>query len=106
MSVLSKEDFFKKLEVLVGDDTSDETITLLEDMKDTFNDFETKSGGNNDAEWEEKYKNLDAEWRERYKKRFFNSETTDEEIIKDNEKDIEDDSEVKSYDDLFEERED
>lgn len=51
------------------DDTSDETLALLEDISDTLNDFETKTKDTTD--WETKYKENDENWRKKYHERFF-----------------------------------
>ena len=96
MAVLNKEEFMR-----IGEDTSDEAMTFVEDMTDTFNDLETRSSGNNDEQWKQKYDELDKSWRKKYRDRFFNSETTPA-----NTKDEqEDDAKEKTYADLFDERE-
>ena len=97
MAVLSKEEFMNRLKERIGEDTSDEAMTFIEDMTDTFNDMETRSNGQSDEEWKTKYEELDKSWREKYKARFFNSETTPA--------DVKDDAKEKTYADLFEERE-
>lgn len=104
MAILSKDDFMKRLQERVGDDTSDEALTFIEDMTDTFNDLETKSSGNNE-EWKTKYNELDKTWREKYQARFFNSETTPADVKDEQEDDVKDDAEEKTFNDLFEERE-
>ena len=43
--------------------------------------------------------------REKYKARFFNSETTPDDVKDEQEDDVKDDAEEKTYADLFEERE-
>ena len=96
--VLGKDEFFKRLENLVGDD--DESLTLIEDFTDTFNDLESKA---NSDEWEKKYNELDAKWREKYKSRFFN--TSPDEVKKEQEDDVKRDETAQTYEDLFEERE-
>jgi hypothetical protein len=105
MAVLSKEDFMKRLKERVGDDTSDEAMSFIEDMTDTFNDMETRSSGNSEEQWKQKYDELDKSWRKKYKDRFFNSETTPEHIKDEQEEDVKDDGEEKTFEDLFEERE-
>ena len=101
MAVLNKEEFMRRLQERIGEDTSDEAMTFIEDMTDTFNDMETRSSGNNDEQWQQKYNELDKSWREKYKARFFDSETNPADV-KDEQ---EDDTEVKTFADLFEERE-
>lgn len=105
MAVLSKEEFMNRLKEHIGDDTSDEAMTFIEDMTDTFNDMETRSSGNSNEQWKQKYDELDKSWRKKYKDRFFNSETTPADIIEEQEEDIKDDAKEKTYEDLFEERE-
>lgn len=105
MAVLSKEEFMSRLQERIGEDTSDEAVAFIEDMTDTFNDMETRSSGNNDSEWKQKYEDLDKSWRKKYKDRFFNSETTPADVKEEQEEDVIDDAEEKTYADLFEERE-
>lgn len=105
MSVLNKEEFMSKLKERIGDDTSDEAMTFLEDITDTFNDMETRSNGANNEEWKKKYEELDKSWREKYKARFFDSETAPAKVKKEQEEDIKDDGEEKTFSDLFVERE-
>lgn len=70
MAVLKREDFFSRLNDRLGSDTSEEGITFLEDMTDTFNDLEKRANGDG-VNWEEKYHQLDADWRKKYQHRFF-----------------------------------
>ena len=107
MAILNREEFMSRLQERIGEDNSDEALSFIEDMEDTFNDLETKSSGNNDEEWQKKYDELDKSWREKYKARFFNSETTPKDVKEEQTKDVKDDSETDdvSFDDLFEERE-
>lgn len=116
MAVLDRENFMNRLKERVGEDTSDEAISFIEDMQDTFNDLETRSSGNNDEQWETKIEDLNKEWqtkydendnmwREKYRDRFFNSETTPDDVKEEQEEDVIDDGEETTFDDLFEERE-
>lgn len=103
MSVLNKEDFFSKIKARIGDDSSDDALSFIEDMTDTFNDLESRT---NDSEnWKQKYDDLDKTWREKYRARFFDAGTTPEDVKKDQEDDVLDDAEEKDFDDLFTERE-
>lgn len=72
MAVLSREDFFKKLNDHIGTDSSDESIALLEDMTDTYNDMEKRANGDG-TDWKQKYDELDKSWRNKYTKRFFST---------------------------------
>ena len=106
MSVLNKDDFLSRLQERIGDDTSDEAMAFIEDMTDTFNDLETRSSGSNDEQWQTKLDELDKSWREKYKARFFNTETTPEDVKEEQKEDVKDDENVeKTFDDLFVERE-
>jgi hypothetical protein len=96
MSIKTKDELLESLKGLLGENTSDEALSLFEDVSDTITDFETKTSSS--VDWEQKYKDNDKEWREKYRDRFFNhsSEETDE---KD---DIEEVEEVKTkFEDLF-----
>ena len=105
MAVLNKEEFLSRLQERIGEDTSDEAMTFIEDMTDTFNDMETRSNGQSDEEWKTKYEELDKSWREKYKARFFNSETTPADVKGEQEDDVKEEKKKKTYADLFEERE-
>ncbi len=105
MAVLNKEEFMRRLQERIGEDTSDDAMSFIEDMTDTFNDMETRSSDNNDEQWQQKYDELDKSWRKKYKDRFFNSETTPADVKEEQEDDVKDDAEEKTYADLFEERE-
>ena len=102
--VLSKEEFLPRIQALVGSDSSDESIALLEDMTDTYNDLESKTLQAETEEqenWEEKYNELDKSWRERYIARF--SGETNEESEEDTANDPPPAPET--YDDLFKDKE-
>lgn len=89
MAVISKEDLLRRISERIGDDNSDEALSLLEDVSDTITDFEERDS----EDWKTKYEENDAKWRKKYRERFENGEP-----------DIEETSiEVKSYDDLFSE---
>ena len=111
MSVLNKDDFMSRIKAKVGDDTSDEAMSFIEDMSDTFNDLESRTVDNS-GEWEEKYNNavqekdnLDKEWREKYKARFFDGVENGSEAIVDQTEGVKDDGKEVTFDDLFTERE-
>lgn len=97
MAVLKKEDLLNAIKEIVGDDTSDKTITFIENVTDTIEDFESRT---NDSEnWKTKYEENDKAWREKYKERFFgNKEDIEEEF---EEKEEDEDETVKTFEDLF-----
>lgn len=99
MSVVSKESLLERIRDLTAGENSesDESISLLEDLSDTFEDLSSQVVQAGD--YKKKYEENDAEWRKRYHDRFFSDagETT----IKEDDKD--DDEEKKTYESLFKE---
>lgn len=109
MSILKKEELLSKIKDKIGD--GEETIEILEDIDDTFNDYEERLDEDwkskyesNNEEWQEKYDNLEAEWRQRYADRFY-SQPTLENAKKEQKKDVVRDGEKVSFKDLFISRE-
>lgn len=70
MAILKKDELFTKIKSLIGDDSSDETLAILEDFQDTVNDYEDRAK----EDWRARYEQNDAEWRAKYKERFFSGE--------------------------------
>lgn len=106
MAVLSRDDFMSAVKGLAGDNADDNTLTMIENFTDTFNDLETRA--NDTTDWKSKYEQNDNEWREKYKARFFDGSAGTEPaiVIKEQKEDITDDGKEISFDDLFKERED
>lgn len=75
MAVLTRDDYFSRLQTILGNDTSDEAIALMEDMTDTYNDLENRANGDG-VDWEQRYKELDESWKQKYRHRFFSSNGT------------------------------
>ena len=110
MAVLNKEDFMKAIKSVVGENPTDELVTFVENMTDTYTDLETKTKDTTD--WKSKYEENDKAWKKKYVDRFFNgSSDTDgkkeethstKETLKDieNEENKNDESEL-TYDGLF-----
>lgn len=105
MAVLSHDDFMSAVKGLAGDNADDNTLTMIENFTDTFNDLETRAKDTTD--WKAKYEKNDNEWREKYKARFFegSADTDSATVIKEQKEDITDDGKDISFDDLFKERE-
>lgn len=103
MAILTKDEFFKRVQERVGNDTSEEAITFLEDVTDTYADMERRASESGD-EWKRKYHELDNSWREKYKHRFFTASgegaiaSTEPAPEPDNDREI-------TIEDLFEEKE-
>ena len=99
MSVVSKESLLERIREITGVENaeSDESISLLEDLSDTFEDLYSQVLQAGD--YKKTYEENDAEWRKRYHDRFFS--VVDETTIKEDDKD--DDVEKKTYESLFKE---
>lgn len=101
MAIKTRDEIIEAVRKRIGEDTSDEAISLLEDVTDTFADYETKVADKTD--WKTKYDEMDASWRKKYMDRF--SGKTGEEVKEEQEEQIKDDSEPRTFDELFTERE-
>lgn len=110
MAVLNRDDFMKAIKSVVGENPTDELVTFVENMTDTYTDLETKTKDTTD--WKAKYEENDKAWKKKYVDRFFNgSSDTDgkkeethstKETLKDieNEENKNDEGEL-TYDGLF-----
>ena len=68
MAIKSISEILENVSKIIGDNNSDEALTLLEDIQDTFNDKDN-------TDWKQKYEQNDADWRNRYKERFLTGNT-------------------------------
>lgn len=68
MAIVSREDLINRFTAFIGEDKNDEIISLVEDVTDTFADFENKT--KDATNWKEKYEQNDKSWREKYINRF------------------------------------
>lgn len=91
--VKTKDELLASIKEKFKDDTSDETISFIEDVSDTINDFETRAS--DETDWKSKYEENDKQWREKYRDRFFNSESEEDKHLDD------DDVKPMNFDDLF-----
>lgn len=78
MAIKSKEEILTSINALVGENTDDSVLTIIEDVSDTFADFETKT--KDATNWKEKYEQNDKEWRQKYKERFMSGTTNEPEV--------------------------
>lgn len=109
MAVKSKKEIIEALTAMLGENSSDEALALLEDVSDTLD----TSGADLQAELEKertKYSDLDKAWRKKYKERFLQSsedakeqdELFKQEQQKQEQKDEQEErAENVSFDDLF-----
>lgn len=68
MAVLNRDDYLSKIRGRLGDELTDDDIQLMEDMTDTFDDFDNRIKENGD--WKSKYEENDRAWRQKYIDRF------------------------------------
>lgn len=99
MAIKSREELLKSLNTLIGDNSTDENLAILEDVTDTLKDYEDKTA--DQTEWKAKYEQNDADWRKKYRDRFMSGEKIKEE----QEEDVIKDSKTLTFDSLFKERE-
>ena len=98
--IKSKEELIEEIRAVVGDDTSDNVIALIENVSDTITELETTDG----EEWKQKFEENDKMWREKYISRFTEG-TTEEatEPTEPTEPTADDEEKEKTFEDLFEE---
>lgn len=80
MAVVSKEELTEKIKKMFSDNPTDDNISLLEDLTDTFDSLSANNSNDLSAkleeaekknnEWEQKYNDNDAMWRKKYIDRF------------------------------------
>lgn len=64
MARVSKDELISQLSAFIGENNSDEAISLMENVSDSFD-----SDG---EDWKAKYEENDASWRKKYMERFTN----------------------------------
>lgn len=97
--VKTREEIIAQLTAHIGDNNSDESIALIEDVTDTLNDYETRTNGDG-TDWKVEYDKLDKKWRDKYIARFSNGEVDEEDEVEEVEE------KNYTYENLFEEKED
>ena len=95
MAIRKREELLSAIRERFTDDTSDETLGLLEDITDTLDDYENRA--NDSTDWKTKYEENDANWRQKYRDRFFNSSNNDDDL-EDNKGS---ENTVRTFEDLF-----
>lgn len=77
MAVRTREEILESVRTRFGEDTSDDTLALVEDITDTITDLENKA--KDTTNWEQKYRDNDEAWRKKYRDRFFSDGSDNEE---------------------------
>ena len=55
MAMLDREKFFERIKERLGEDDSDEALSFLEDVTDTYDDLERRAAGDGE-DWKGKYR--------------------------------------------------
>lgn len=63
MAKRTLEELQEKYKSIIGENTSDDALSFLEDITDSYSQPE--------VDWEAKYNENDAMWRQKYRDRFF-----------------------------------
>lgn len=77
MAILNREGFLEILQKFSGDDDSDEMLSYIADMTETFDTLHNSDADRYKVEaeeWKSKYEENDKQWRAKYKNAFFSSE--------------------------------
>lgn len=93
--IRSKDEIIKIISSRIGEEPTEDDISLLEDVTDTISDFENKTADT--TNWKEKYEENDKAWKKKYTERFLNNDIKDE-LFDDDKDDV---PEKLTYDDLF-----
>lgn len=73
MAVKTREEILESFRTRLGENPDDDSISFLEDVTDTLDDFEKRANGDG-TDWKSKYEENDANWRKKYTERFFSIE--------------------------------
>lgn len=96
--VRSKDEIMTSLKGLIGENTSDEVINLLEDVNDTLS-VDNEAIKNEMESWKKKYEENDLAWRTKYRDRFYGDVDDTQERIYDDEPP----KEMTTFEELFKE---
>ena len=92
MAVKTMEEVLESLRGRIGEEPTEEDIAMLEDITDTFKDFEEKTS--DATNWKNKYEENDKAWKKKYSDRFFSNDNPIDH-------DDPEDNQMKTFDDLF-----
>lgn len=68
--IVTIDELLQQVNNIIGENSSDDSLSLIENVTDTFNDLYTKATNNKAEQWKNKYEENDKAWREKYKARF------------------------------------
>lgn len=96
--MLDKKTFMDKISLIVGDKNDDETLEIISELSDNYDDVLNTIG----EDWKTKFDENDKMWREKYRKRFFDGTEKNDKEEPDNYEEKETKKKITSYEDLFE----
>ena len=99
MAVKTREEILESFKTRLGENPDNESISFLEDVTDTLDDFEKRANGDG-TDWKSKYEENDENWRKKYTERFFSDEPNPEPKP---EQKLEPDNTPSTFSDLFKE---
>ncbi len=99
MAIRSREEIINLVTTRLGDSVDDDSLSLIEDVTDTFSDLESKVNGDGE-DWKSKYEENDTMWRNKYRDRFTSGDPSKPIVEKPQEK-LETE-EIETFEDLFE----
>ena len=67
--IKTREELMKQLQAILGDNTSDDALHLVEDLSDTLD--EHAKSNSDDTDWKARYEENDKAWAKKYRDRFF-----------------------------------
>ena len=71
MAIKTKEELLSSIKTVLGDNTDDNSLAIIEDISDTYDDMNNKAKGDG-KDWKAEAEKIDREWRQKYHDRFFN----------------------------------
>ena len=95
MAMKSKEEILAELKAVIGDNTDDAVITVLEDVSDTMDAYAEAE------DWRAKYDALNEEWRQKYIARFYDVAEVADKMADVVEEEIDEEEQVKTIEELF-----
>ena len=73
--VRTKEELLSSIRGVLGENTDDASIAIIEDVSDTFDSM------NDGTDWKAEAQRIDQEWRQKYHDRFFNPPEKEEDPL-------------------------
>ena len=77
MAIKNLSEIIESARNIIGENTSDEALSFMEDLSDTMTDFDNKT--KDATNWQERYQENDAKWRKKYADRFNGKPVEEEE---------------------------